>query len=120
MKMGAGGTLFIGEKGKILNDVIVPKKLRDSYQRPAPSIPSSPGHEMEWILAAKGGQPAGSNFEWAGPLTETVLLGNIPLRRELRDLLNGQVLSFDPVGLTVSLPEANKFIHNVYREGWTL
>ena len=120
IKMGAGGTLFIGEKGKILNDVIVPKKLRDSYQRPAPSIPSSPGHEMEWILAAKGGQPAGSNFEWAGPLTETVLLGNIPLRRELRDLLNGQVLSFDPVGLTVSLPEANKFIHNVYREGWTL
>jgi predicted dehydrogenase len=121
MKMGAGGTLYIGEKGKILNDVIVPKSLRESYKRPAPYIPSSPGHEMEWILAAKGGAPAGSNFEWAGPLTETVLLGNIPLRRELRDLLGGQSLSFDPGSIAITnLPEANKFIQNQYREGWVL
>jgi hypothetical protein len=120
MKMGAGGTLFVGDKGKILDDNLLPKALRDSYKKPAPSIPSSPGHEMEWILAAKGGAPAGSNFEWAGPLTETVLLGNIPLRRELRDLLSGQVLKFDPEKLTVNIPEANKFIHYDYRPGWSL
>jgi predicted dehydrogenase len=119
-RMGEGGTLYIGEKGKILNDVIYPKSLRDSYTRPAPYIPSSPGHEMEWIIAAKGGEPAGSNFEWAGPLTETVLLGNIPLRRELRNQLNGQILSFDPTNLTVSMPEANKFMQVEYRTGWTL
>lgn len=120
VKMGAGGTLFIGEKGKILNDVIFPKSRRDSYNRPNPYIPSSPGHEMEWILACKGGAPAGSNFDWAGPLTETVILGNIPLRRELRDILGGQVLTFDPVNLSINLPEANKFIQNEYREGWVL
>lgn len=120
VKMGAGGTLFIGEKGKILNDVIFPKSRRDSYKRPTPYIPSSPGHEMEWILACKGGAPAGSNFDWAGPLTETVILGNIPLRRELRDILGGQVLTFDPVNLSINLPEANKFIQNEYREGWVL
>jgi predicted dehydrogenase len=121
MKMGAGGTLYVGDKGKILDDQIVPKSLRDSYKKPAPYIPSSPGHEMEWILAAKGGAPAGSNFDWAGPLTETVLLGNIPLRRELREVLSGQSLTFDPVSLTIpNLPEANKFIHYEYRSGWTL
>ncbi len=120
IKMGAGGTLFIGEKGKILNDVIFPKSRRDSYKRPTPYIPSSPGNEKEWIIACKGGAPAGSNFDWAGPLTETVILGNIPLRRELRDILGGQVLTFDPVNLSINLPEANKFIHNEYREGWVL
>lgn len=119
-RMGEGGTLYIGDKGKILNDVIYPKSLRDSYKRPAPYIPSSPGHEMEWVIACKGGAPAGSNFDWAGPLTETVLLGNIPLRRELREKLNGQIMSFNPGNLTLSMPEANKFMQTEYRVGWTL
>jgi hypothetical protein len=119
-KMGTGGTLYIGEKGKILNDVIYPRSLRDSYKKPDPYIKSSPGHEMEWILACKGGEPAGSNFDWAGPLTETVLLGNIPLRPDLRDDLNGQILSFDPLKLEVSLPKASKYIENEYRNGWKL
>ncbi|HLP72494.1 MAG TPA: Gfo/Idh/MocA family oxidoreductase [Bacteroidales bacterium] len=119
-KMGTGGTLYIGEKGNILNDVIYPRSLRDSYKKPDPYIKSSPGHEMEWILACKGGEPAGSNFDWAGPLTETVLLGNIPLRPDLRDDLNGQILSFDPLKLEVSLPKANKYIENEYRNGWKL
>jgi predicted dehydrogenase len=121
MKMGPGGTLFIGDKGKILDDRIVPKSLRESYKAPVPYIPSSPGHEMEWILASKGGKPAGSNFEWAGPLTETVLLGNIPLRKELREKLSGQVLTFDPEKLTIpNMPEANNFLHYEYRAGWSL
>lgn len=121
MVMGAGGTLFVGEKGKILDDKIVPKSLRESYKRPDPYIPSSPGHEMEWILASKGGAPAGSNFDWAGPLTETVLLGNIALRKELREKLGGQVLTFDPKkpGFP-NLPEADKFLHYEYRNGWSL
>lgn len=121
MVMGAGGTLFVGEKGKILDDKIVPKSLRESYKRPDPYIPSSPGHEMEWILASKGGAPAGSNFDWAGPLTETVLLGNIALRKELREKLSGQVLTFDPEkpGFP-NLPEADKFLHYEYRNGWSL
>jgi predicted dehydrogenase len=121
-KMGVGGTLYIGDKGKILDSTIMPKSLRDAYQKPAQSIPSSPGHEMEWILASKGGPSApGSNFDWAGPLTETVLLGNIPLRSELREKLNGQVLNYDPdKGQFTNLPEANEFLHVKYREGWSL
>jgi hypothetical protein len=121
IKMGPGGTLFIGDKGKILDDRLVPKSLRESYKIPVPYIPSSPGHEMEWILACKGGEPAGSNFDWAGPLTETVLLGNITLRKELREKLSGQVLTFDPEKLTIpNMPEANKFLQNEYRKGWSL
>ncbi len=121
MKMEAGGTLFIGKKGKILDGVIVPKSLREAYKKPKPYIPSSPGHEMEWILACKGGEPAGSNFDWAGPLTETVLLGNIAIRKELRDKMGGQVLQFDPENLSFpNLPEADRFLRSEYREGWSL
>jgi hypothetical protein len=121
MKMGAGGTLYIGDKGKILDDKILPKALRDSYKAPAPTIPSSPGHEQEWIMACKGGNPGGSDFEWAGPLTETVLLGNIALRKELREKMSGQVLNWDPQNFRFpNMPEADKFLHKEYRKGWTL
>src|SRR5690606_4075917 len=43
-KMGVRGTLFIGEKGKILDDKIYPRSLRESYKEPEPYLPSSPGH----------------------------------------------------------------------------
>jgi predicted dehydrogenase len=121
MEMGVGGTLYIGDKGKILNDVILPKSLRESYKAPTPFIPSSPGHEEEWLLACKGGDPAGSDFEWAGPLTETVLLGNIALRNEVKEKLGGEVLMWDPVkyGFT-NMPEADRFLHFAYRKGWNL
>jgi hypothetical protein len=65
--------------------------------------------------------PPGSNFKWAGPLAETVLLGNIPLRMELREKLSGQILNYDAdQGIFTNLPEANEFLHTKYREGWSL
>ncbi len=121
MKMGEGGTLYIGEKGKILNDKILPVSLRNTYTPPAPSIPSSPGHEEEWILACKGGAPAGSDFEWAGPLTETVLLGNIAIRNEVKEKMGGEAMLWDPEKFSfTNMPEADKFLHCDYRKGWSL
>ena len=121
MQMGSGGVLYIGDKGKILGDRILPASLRNSYQAPAAYIPSSPGHEQEWIMACKGGDPAGSNFDWAGPLTETVLLGNIALRKELKEKLSGQKLKFNPEKFSFpDMPEADQFLHYLYREGWKL
>ncbi|MBG0859989.1 MAG: Gfo/Idh/MocA family oxidoreductase [Bacteroidales bacterium] len=121
MQMGTGGTLFVGDKGKILDDKILPAALRNSYKPPTPYIPSSPGHEEEWILACKGGEPAGSNFDWAGPLTETVLLGNIALRRALKEKLSTQILKFDPEKFSFpDMPEADQYLHCEYRQGWNL
>ena len=121
MKMGTGGTLYVGDKGKILDDKILPAKLRESYTPPKPYIPSSPGHEEEWILACKGGDPPGSNFDWAGPLTETVLMGNVAIRTDLKEKLSGQVLTWDPGKFSfTNLPEADKYLHVEYRTGWDL
>jgi predicted dehydrogenase len=121
MQMGTNGVLYVGDKGKILDDKILPKSLRESYKSPTPYIPSSPGHETEWILACKGGAPGGSDFEWAGPLTETVLLGNVALRKELKEKLSGQILKWDPEKFSFpNLPDADKFLHYEYRMGWNL
>src|SRR5690554_459267 len=121
IQMGAGGVLYIGSKGVILNNRILPQSLDEAYQRPEPYLESSPGHRQEWILACKGGDPAGSNFDWAGPLTETVLLGNIALRPELREKMSFQSLNFDPEKLSFpTMPEADRFLHYEYRNGWEL
>ncbi len=121
IQMGPGGVLFCGSKGMILGNRILPESLEKSYTPPEPYIPSSPGHREEWILACKGGEPAGSNYDWAAPLTETVLLGNIALRPELREKLSYQKLEFDAENMSFpNLPEANEFLHYKYREGWRL
>lgn len=121
IQMGAGGVLYIGSKGVILNNRILPQSLDEAYQRPEPYLESSPGHRQEWILACKGGEPAGSNFDWAGPLTETVLLGNIALRPELREKMSFQNLHFDAENLSFpNIPEADLFLHYEYRNGWKL
>ncbi|MFC1652666.1 hypothetical protein ACFL3F_02995 [Planctomycetota bacterium] len=111
----------MGERGKIFNTMLLPDSLRKAYRRPDASIPPSPGHYVEWINACKGGNPAGSNFDWAGPLTETVLMGNVALRLDLREQLDRQVLKWDAEKRAFSnLPEANAYLHKEYRQGWIL
>lgn len=119
--MGSNGVIYVGEKGLIMDNEIYPESLRAAYTSPEPSIPSSPGHYQEWINACKGGDPAGSNFDWAGPLTEVVLMGNVALRMELKEQLCNQKLEWDIVkGEFSNLPEANAFLTKEYRKGWEL
>ncbi|MGC8744381.1 MAG: Gfo/Idh/MocA family protein [Verrucomicrobiia bacterium] len=119
VQMGTNGRLLVGDKGFILGNKIYPDKRRSEYQEPPKTIPRSPGHYQEWILACKGGKPAGSNFDWAGPLTEVVLLGNIALRVQLREELTYHKIEWDPEKLEIkNLPEANKFIKREYRGDW--
>ena len=119
--MGANGRLLIGDKGKILGTRIIPEKKMRDYQLPPRTIPPSIGHHQEWIAACKGGLPAGSNFDWAGPLAEAVLLGNVALRLELREKLTHQKLLWDAPSLKITnVPEANKYLRREYRKGWVL
>jgi len=78
--MGDNGRLLIGDKGYILVDSVFPETLRAEAAKVPKSIPRSVGHYKEWLEACKGGKPSGSNFDWAGPLAEAVLLGNVALR----------------------------------------
>ncbi len=121
-QMGTNGALFIGDKGKMLGERLIPEARRKEYGKPPEVLPRSPGHHQEWIEACKGGKPAGSNFpDHAGPLAEAVLLGNVALRPELREKMNRTKLLWDGPNLKITnVPEANKFLRRQYREGWSL
>ncbi|MBN2374816.1 MAG: Gfo/Idh/MocA family oxidoreductase [Sedimentisphaerales bacterium] len=119
-KMGDNGILFVGSKGKILapgwggTPRIIPETKMQAYQRPPKTIPRTKGHHRSWLDACKGGIPASSNFDYAGPLTETVLLGNVALR-------TGKKLYWDgPSMKATNAPEADQFIKPQFRPGWTL
>ena len=125
--MGDNGRLLVGDKGFILGtspggrDAVYPASLRDGRRREPRHLPPSPGHYQEWVDACRGGPAAGSNFDWAGPLTEAVLLGNVALRPELREPLTKQRLTWDPAAMRFAeLPEAAAFLRREYRAGWTL
>lgn len=119
--MGDNGRLLVGDKGFILGNRLFPEARRKEYKDPPRSIERSPGHYQEWALACKGGKPAGSNFSFAGPLAEAVLLGNVALRVQLREELTRTTLLWDPVAFQfTNCPEANAFLKRDYREGWKL
>lgn len=122
-----GGAIFVGDKGKLIcgsygnSPRLIPESRMRAYKRPAPSLPRSVGHYKEWIEACKGGKPAGSDFDYAGLLTEVTLLGNIAVRMSLMTQQKGLRLAYDGANMRITnLPEANEYIHRQYRDGWTL
>jgi len=120
-QLGDGGTLYVGEKGKILDGRIIPESKMARYQPPPKTLPRSPGHYREWVNACKGGAPGGSNFNFAGPLTEVVLMGNLALRVELREQMARHKLQWDAQKRQfTNVPEANEFLSRQYRQGWSL
>ena len=124
-EMPTTGGLLIGDKGKLLTQRggwrLIPDKRAMEYGKPPQKLERSPGHYVEWIQACKGGKPAGSNFDWAGPLAEVVLLGNVALRLKMREAMARHNLLWDPVKFEfTNLPEANQFLRRDYRDGWKL
>jgi hypothetical protein len=120
---GGGGVMFIGTKGKLMcstygsNPRLIPETKMKAYTLPEKTIPRSPGIHAEWIEACKGGPATTSNFDYAGKLTETMLLGNIAIRLASRNT----ILKWDGPNMRITnLEEANQFIHKEYRKGWTL
>jgi len=119
--MRDSGRLLVGDHGFILGTTIYPESLTNEGENVPKTIPRSAGHYAEWVAACKGGDPAGSNFDWAGPLTEAVLLGNVALRSQLREDLTLMKLLWEGPDLKFSnSEEANKFVRNEYRTGWAL
>ena len=114
-EMDPSGVLLIGDEGKMLNGKLIPESSQRGYNKPPQVIPRSPGHYAEWINACKGGKPAGSDFEWAAPFTEVVLLGNVALRPELKKVLTGTKLYWDAQKMEfTNVPEANDFLGRDY------
>ena len=121
-KWDTNGQLYIGSKGKMLGGRLIPESRQKEYGKPPHKLERSPGHYMEWVIACKGGKPAGSNFpDHAGLLAQVVLMGNIAIRPALKDKLLGTKLLWDAKEFKfTNMPEANQFLTKEYRQGWSL
>ncbi len=112
-KMPGSGTLYVGTKGKMLDGRLLPEGLGPKFAEVPKTLARRSGTWGEWHEACRGGEPAGCNFEWAGPLTEFVLLGNIALR-------TGKPLAWRGEVMKLADDTANGYLEEPYREGWSL
>jgi predicted dehydrogenase len=126
---GEGGILFIGSKGKMLQDTygvqprLLPKSLHDSFGTPKPKLGrvAHQEHEMNWVEAIKGKAEISSPFEFAARLTEVMLLGVVALRaggKIYYDGAKGRVTNTIKSGNREVDP--NEFLGRNYREGFKL
>ena len=142
---GGNGVIMVGTKGKMMcstygmNPQLLPTSrtkevtLPQTYKR----VPGgNEGHYAQWVegcLAGYGKTELSSPFEIAGPLTESLLMGNLALRSyDIRKPRQGKEGQFDYPGRYIKLlwdgpnmkitnfDDANQFVKRQYREGWKL
>jgi len=141
------GVIMIGEKGIMtcgvygVNPILYLKggekiEMPEDYStdNPNESMPEY-GHQVSWTQACKAGfdskehKALTSSFDYAGPLTETVLMGNLAIRSyqsssgkddEGRMLFEGRKkLLWDGENMKITNYEpANDFVKREYRKGW--
>ena len=70
-------------------------------------------HWHQFVNAVQGKGTTGANFNYAGPLTEAVLLGSVATRFPMT------TLEWDAAGLKfTNTDDANEFVRRTYRKGW--
>ncbi len=120
-KLSPSGSILIGDKGTMYSPhdyggswMLLPKKKFAEFKPPPQTLPPSRSHHQEWVDACKGGPQAMSNFAYSGPLTETILLGNLATYAGKKILWDG------PNCRITNCPEADARVRREYRKGWTL
>ncbi len=127
-----GAILYIGTKGKMLQHTyghdprLLPKSLHETVGEPKALLPrithGESEHELNWIEAIRGKAEISCPFEYAGPLTEVMLLGIVALRA-------GGKIHYDGANMRVTNTikgsggketDPNQFLKRDYRAGWKL
>jgi hypothetical protein len=113
------GMMFVGDKGKILagfrgeNPVLIPETKMSYIVKEKEEEARQRGNDV-WIDAFRNGTQSPGSFLYAGPVTETILLGAVALRARKR-------VEYDSVNMKITnVPEANQFLTREYRKGWEL
>lgn len=119
--MQSSGALIIGEKGTLYapGDYAERGMTLHGVDRPKVEWVRSPGHFEEWIRAIKTGEQAMSNFpDYAGPLTETILLGNLAVWAAAAPG-KGKLIEWDAKALNATnAPEVMHIVKKEYPEGF--
>ncbi len=119
---GEGGILYIGTKGKMLQNTyggrprLLPMSRHNSYGAPPEKLARIPhqSHEMNWVNAIRGREEISCPFSYAAHLTEIMLLGVAALRA-------GTKLRYDGANMRFTNNDgANEFLTREYRQGFSL
>lgn len=142
---GGNGVIFIGSKGAMMcstygaDPKLLPTKLTNEVNVPetVKRIPGQEnGHYTAWVEACIAGYDSAlannlsSRFEISGPLTESVLMGNLAIRSyDIRKIDKSGKLDFpgrnlkllwDGLNMKITnFEDANQFVKRTYRAGWT-
>ncbi|QDV27546.1 Gfo/Idh/MocA family protein [Aureliella helgolandensis] len=114
-KLPGAGSVIVGEKGSMVIPHVAMPTLFPVDQSPAGELPVIEGvdHYTQWADACRGVGQTTSHFDYAGPLTEAVLLGTIGIR------FPDQELQWNAKKLEITnLPAAQEWISKSYRNGW--
>lgn len=114
------GSLLVGDKGTMYapgdyatQTHLYPEENFQSLDHIPETLPRSEDHAQEWLDGIRGGPRPMSNFDYAGPLTEVILLGNVALR-------SGEKLSWDPAAMTTGSAEADRYLRVEYGRGYSI
>lgn len=140
---GGNGVIIAGSKGKMMcstygaNPTLLPLSRNNEIKLPQTiaRIPNGAnGHYAQWVnacIAGHGSKEASqlsAPFSIAGPLTETVLMGNLAIRSYDLQMLSGKDKTYPGRGIQLlwdgpnmrvtNFEAANQFVRRKYREGW--
>lgn len=110
------GVLFRGDKGNLFvgfpeDPELFPQERFADFQ--FADLPED-NHYTQWTSAILGQGTTSCPFAYSGPLTETVLLGNVAYR-------SGQKLRWDSAQLRLDgAPDAERLLRRTYRPGWSV
>lgn len=128
-ELASSGCLVIGDKDSLYAPGDYAERTIDllsGTELPKVEIVASPGHFEEWVRAIKGGEPAMSNFpNYSGPLTETVLLGNLAVWAAAGEKgeteVTGKKIEWDAAKLEAkNAPEVAHIVKPEYHNGYQL
>jgi hypothetical protein len=116
-----GGTIYVGDKGIMYSGNytgsprLLPEEAHKAFPVPAKTLPRWKGtHQGNFFQACRDGKPAMSNFDYAGPFCEVVLLGCLAIKAGVHRKVewDGQALK------CTNIPELNALVKREYRKGW--
>lgn len=114
-KLPDQGSLFIGEKGALLlphvaMPILLPEEKFKDHPRPKLE---EVNHWNQFVEAVRGNGKTSAHFGYAGPLSESVLLGGVAT------FFRDKLLEWDAAGVRFrNCPEAERIIRRTYRKGW--
>lgn len=114
-KLNDQGSIYIGTEGVlyspyIADPVLLPDEKFKDFKKPTPG---GNDHYLQYVEAVRGNGKTSAPFEFAGPLTEMVLLGCLATR------FPKQTLEWDTDKMQVTnIKEANQFVRKTYRKGF--